>query len=189
MNEGTQTGIMRAEFTPVIVTWASSDLPKFTPSSAPLIPPGGSLPQTDSAILADGSAKPVSPLSSGSAVPSNSLSTGAKAGIGVGVAVGAIAVIAALVWFLLRRRRRRKEEGQLNTFEKAELHGEAVKESQRNVRAKELGEDGQVHEMGSPDKPVEIGADEPLELPAEFEGHEVRGDTRKSYIDTSDAKT
>ena len=93
------------------------------------------------------------------------------------------------MWFLLRRRRRRKEEGGQNTFEKAELHGETVKESRPEVRAKELGHDGQVHEMGSPDKPVEIGADEPRELPADFEGHEVRGDTRKSYIDTSDEKT
>jgi hypothetical protein len=89
----------------------------------------------------------------------------------------------------LRQRKRKKEEGEQSTFKKAELHGEAVTESQPEVRAKELGEDGQVHEIRTPDKPVEIGATELRELPAEFEGHEVRGDTRKSYTDTSDAKT
>lgn len=45
--------------------------------------------------------------------PQNSkgLSTGAKAGIGVGVSLGALAVFAAVMWFCLVHRRRRQSEG------------------------------------------------------------------------------
>ena len=173
------------------MTWASSDLNKFTPASAPLnqIPAGVSA----SATLTDATSRPLAPLNSASttpsSAPSSSLSIGAKAGIGVGVAVGAIAVIAAIVWFLLRRRKRRKEENGQPTFEKAELHGETVNTKQPEVKRNELGLDGHIHEIGSVDKPVEVGNAGAHELPTDFEGHEVRGDTHETDIDTSDAKT
>ncbi|KAI0141818.1 aspartic peptidase domain-containing protein [Xylariaceae sp. FL1272] len=46
----------------------------------------------------------------GSSSPSSGLSTGAKAGIGVAAAIGALAVIGALVFFFLRRRRQSSEK-------------------------------------------------------------------------------
>jgi hypothetical protein len=186
MNEGTRTGQMIAQYTPIIVTWANSDLPNFTPASAPLnlIPAGAA-----SATLTDETSRPVASLTSSSTATSSSLSTGAKAGIGVRVAIGAIAIIIAVVWFVLRRRRRRKEEDGQHTFEKAELHGETVDTKQPEVKRNELGEDGHIHEIGSADKPVEVGNAGVHELPTDFEGHEVRGDAQKVDTDTSDAKT
>ena len=173
MNEGTRTGQMVAQYTPIIVTWANSDLPNFTPASAPLnlIPAGDT-----SATLTHETSRPVAPLTSSSSATSSSLSTGAKAGIGVGVAIGAVAIIIAIVWFVLRRRRRRKEEDGQPTFEKAELHGETVDTKQPEVKRNELGEDGHIHEIGSAGKPVEVGNTGVHELPTDFEGHEVRGD-------------
>lgn len=41
---------------------------------------------------------------------SSGLSTGAKAGIGVGAALGAIAIIGLIAWFLLRRRKGKKDK-------------------------------------------------------------------------------
>ncbi|RMJ21095.1 hypothetical protein PHISP_08033 [Aspergillus sp. HF37] len=44
--------------------------------------------------------------------PDDELSTGAKAGIGVGVGVAGLIVLAAVVFFVLRSRRKRKAESQ-----------------------------------------------------------------------------
>lgn len=73
---------------PFIIAWASSDLNKFTPASAPL-------------VLTESTGGPGS---------SSGLSTGEKAGIGVGVAVGCIALIALLIFLLIFRRRHRQRQ-------------------------------------------------------------------------------
>lgn len=68
---------------------------------------GGLVPEgTDSP---EASGTPTS-ISSGNK-SKNGLSTGAKAGIGVGAALGALLIIGLLVFFLLRRRRQKKELG------------------------------------------------------------------------------
>lgn len=190
MNQGTLTGEMMAQFTPIIVTWASSDLAKFTPASAPLnLISAGDVSSARTAILTQTTSSSNATATPTSTSTSSSLSTGAKAGIGVGVAIGAFAVIAALVWFLLRRRRRRKEEDGNTTFEKAELHGETVDAKRLEVKRNELGADGDVHEVGNTDSPVELGNAGVHELPTDFEGHEVRGDAQIIDVDNMDVKT
>ena len=100
---------------PVGVFWKASDLPIFEPSYASAIAKrfnisftatstqSGPVPTSQTALPGPttGIPGPTSPAS-----PSPSLGTGAKAGIGVGAALGAL-VIAAFVLFLLRWRKRR----------------------------------------------------------------------------------
>jgi hypothetical protein len=182
MDKGSQTGLMMAQFTPIIVTWASSDLSQFTPASAPLLPPGAAAPATatvDTSGVPAGDGTGVAPLSSSSAAAnssSSSSSSGAKIGIGVGVGVGGTLLITLLAWFLLRRHKRRKGDNRQETYEKAELHGEASEKTQPDHKPTELGGDAQVHEMGVASKPTEVDATETHELPSGDAVHEVPGD-------------
>ena len=101
---------------PISVQWASSDLGDFTPSGAPTLvelsssissntntPPSEHTTQTSSDVV------PGPQGHSGSHAAGHDthkeLSTGAQAGIGVGVAIVGLALIAFGIWWLLRRRR------------------------------------------------------------------------------------
>ena len=173
---------MMAQFTPIIVTWASSDLPQFTPASAPLLPPGAaalaSVTNADSSGVPAGAGTGVAPIPSSSdqVTGSSGLSPGAKVGIGVGVGVGGTLVLGLIAWFLLRRRRKAKVHATKETYDKAELHGEASERREPGHRPTELGEDTQVHEMGVASKPSEFDAAELHELPSAEVVHEVPGD-------------
>ena len=106
------------EYPPITVAWASSDLSKFDPPSAPLlayrsayvtVSSAASEPtQQPGASATKHPAKATGSTASGTSTESGGLSTGAKAGIGVGIAVVALIAIGALVWFLLKKRKSRQ---------------------------------------------------------------------------------
>ena len=186
MDKGSQTGLMIAQFTPIIVTWASSDLPQFTPASAPLLPVGAAAPAS---VTADASSVPagdgpgVAPLSSTSSQAngsSSSLSSGAKIGIGVGVGIGGTLIIALLAWFLLYRHKKRKADSTQEEYGKAELHGEASEKVLPEHTPAELSGERQVHEMELASKPAEVDAAEMHELPSGDTAHEVPGNSAYS---------
>ena len=130
----------------IAVAWASHDLPKFTPSSAPLV-------QAKQA-----------------ASTSQSLSTGAKAGIGVGVAIAGIVLLALGIWALFRRKKKRKYEEQPFVDPKPELPGgDAEKKS--TILA-ELGQDRA--EVAGVGKPAELDPDVRHELEGDWHGHEAQ---------------
>ncbi|KAI1437682.1 hypothetical protein GGR50DRAFT_691949 [Xylaria sp. CBS 124048] len=54
---------------------------------------------------------PIGPITSNQPLPVNGISTGAKIGIGVGSALGAVAILLA-AWFIIYQRRRRRRRGQ-----------------------------------------------------------------------------
>ena len=84
------------------------------------------------------------------------MSTGAKAGIGVGVAIGALLLICGVV-LLLRRRRSKRKSGNSNM--PAEKDGAEVD------KAAMLDSDVQKHELEQPTQEMPIG-NEAQELPA-----------------------
>ena len=103
------------------MAWAASDLDNFQPTSAPLLAytenvplrPAASATGTSSST-STGSSTPKSD-SSASPTPGSDgggLSTGAAAGIGVGAALGAILVIASIVWAVFAKRKKNKRTNQ-----------------------------------------------------------------------------
>ncbi|KAK1066004.1 hypothetical protein LTR12_010413 [Friedmanniomyces endolithicus] len=71
---------------------------------------------------------------------------GATAGIGVGAALGGLALIALGAWLFLRRRKSRVAGGADNDHGKSELPGESA-EKQR-TKAGELSTRGEIFEFG-----------------------------------------
>ena len=82
----------------------------------------------------------------------NSPSTGAKAGIGIGVAFGALALFGLLIWAIFERRRRRKRDSTVPTTDQ-EYSDEQYSDHQnswvRTANAK--------HEMAQKSSPAEVG--------------------------------
>jgi hypothetical protein len=89
------------------LNWQSSDLPVTTDSATTIT-------------------KTLSVMNTGLMSPTatpNELSTGAKAGIGVGAAIGTLTVIGILAWFILRYRRTKLAAYQDSSSRASELEG------------------------------------------------------------------
>ncbi|PSN63257.1 hypothetical protein BS50DRAFT_624040 [Corynespora cassiicola Philippines] len=143
------TGLMVAE--PIIVGWMQSDLPSFpTPYASSLAQRIG-IPFTASPGSLSTLAPPTGTSSPETAGKSNSLSSGAIAGIVIGTA-SAIILGMALLWFVLRRRR---AAARLDDEPKAaEMEDEHAVLSMRKMFVggkwrSEAGEEGSRHEMES----------------------------------------
>ena len=104
----------------VVIYWQSTDLSLFEPKYASALANrlGLSFSPTAEPTAGVASAKPSAtsglPASTGMSEPSNgssSLSTGAKAGVGIGAALGALIVAAGIFFFYRRNRRRRGNQG------------------------------------------------------------------------------
>jgi hypothetical protein len=125
-------------FPTIQVAWATSDLPLFTPASAPIL---NNIPATSTA-----STKP--PPSGGIA----GLSAGTKAGIAIGVIVAALLLGGALAFFVIRWRRAKRNRQALTPSDahtKAELPGYGMEmHSPRHHPYAELGPEGTRSEMG-----------------------------------------
>ena len=104
----------------VRVRWVSSDLPLFTPASAPALPSSALASYGATAKPAKTSQQPANPttktIPAGAATSNGSqqspqhhsgLSTGAKAGIGVAVVL-AVLILLGIIFFTLRRTRKQK---------------------------------------------------------------------------------
>lgn len=97
--------------------------------------------------------------------PGPDITTGAKAGIGVGVTLGVIAVI-GVIFLLWRRRKKSKVTGPGETVDtseqgaglKHEKYGEPIHEKDSRGVKSELYTKDNVHEMQQP--PVELSAGE-----------------------------
>jgi hypothetical protein len=156
---------------PLSVEWASSDLSMFTPASAPLLAATQS-----SGILDLGSMAPVgteTPSQSSAVDHSSSLSTGAKAGIGVSVAVAGAMIIGALVLWFFRRRVMRKR-----------VHNPAANNAHPYVDGKvELPHDEA--EIRGPGIPVELGAmnQSPKEMDGETKANDLSAKTQMSPVE------
>lgn len=139
------------------IAWNSLDLSYLSSTSEMPSTSAGSAP-----TLATNAAATPSPV-----MPDSSISTGAKAGIGVGAA---LAVILLVVLGLIFWRRRRSSKStttdvQDTTFEKAELPGEGVH--------RELDGDGVKYESGGLSKPHEVGDNVRAELEGDWTGWEA----------------
>lgn len=103
----------------------------------------------------------------------NGLSTGAKAGIGVGCAAGFL-VLAGGLFLFFRRRKRVSGRGSKH------LQPEMLREKDGDAygRVAMLGDDGQYHEMGQPPAEMPAGI-EPRELSAAHGMTEMDGNKRR----------
>ncbi|ERF74581.1 hypothetical protein EPUS_00711 [Endocarpon pusillum Z07020] len=88
---------------------------------------------SSSTIIPSTSAAPPIPNSS-----PNSLSSGARAGIGVGVAVGALVILSAVFWFIRRRSSKRKSDQPTNPDHNDKDMTEPRKDTITNGRPSEL---------------------------------------------------
>ncbi|KAK5688046.1 hypothetical protein LTS10_000024 [Elasticomyces elasticus] len=141
----------------ILVAWASSDLASFTPASAPLL----QIIITTSTRVA------------GSDTPTG-LTAGAKAGIGVGAALGLIACVALGIWLLIRRRRSRavaQFASKDDSNDKAELPGQSVEK--KRPEATELGPNGEIFETSGYGLPAELEPHARYELEGGFHGYEA----------------
>lgn len=117
-------------FAPAItVTWVASDLESFTPASAPLL----QLREAAFTVSSSGN------RSTGSSQPNSSeLTTGSKVGIGIGVPIGVVLVIAISGCLMYRRSQR-----------SAKQHVSADPSIFLAESKPELGCESQVHEIDS----------------------------------------
>ena len=189
--QGATLATFVALFTPLMVTWASSDLNRFTPSSAPL--KGSAMSTSDISGSQSHSQKTHSnaPTSTSAAPKSKSttaapnpsgLNTGAKAGIGVGVSVFALCLFFIVFWSLRRRRNRQKINQPVDhpyVDAKAELPGKDNAKTPRS--AAELAADSNFGEMS--------GVDGALELEGSRQRHELYGDDGGHEVDASVTST
>ncbi|THY69758.1 hypothetical protein D6C86_08848 [Aureobasidium pullulans] len=86
--------------TPINVAWRSADSQSFTPAAAPVLAVASAWNLPTSTRTADTE-------TSSAVLSSDGLSTGAKAGIGVGVAAAVLILLGILLFFFLRRRKQR----------------------------------------------------------------------------------
>ena len=182
----THSGTFAALLPVVIAWWASSDLPFFTPASAPVLPTWR-IERYESSVAARSrsavatSTAATNPTSSNGSTPKSEsnasstehngagLSPGTKAGIAVGIVI-AVLIVLVVGFLVLRQRRRRTTNEESPTLQrrerkrpyldsKSELPASA-KSKQTTVGAAELG----------PKSPQELHADtEPQELAASQE--------------------
>lgn len=158
---------------PIVVAWQMQDLPLMPTAYASSLATkiGVSWSASTSASPASSSGLPSE--TGGSPAPTKGLSTGAKAGIGVGVVLGVAALIgASIIWWCLRRRRKAPEATEPETRETAELedhdnilagrkwflHGRWRNETAAEERQNEL-DSKTVNVVPGP--PVELDAGEP----------------------------
>ncbi|KXT18303.1 hypothetical protein AC579_971 [Pseudocercospora musae] len=87
----------------IAVTWAESDLPRFTPASAPVFMKNGIAVDTSTMTQTSTPTAPTAPTHT----PKPGLSTGALAGIGVGAGVVGLALLGAAIFLIIRSIRRR----------------------------------------------------------------------------------
>jgi hypothetical protein len=118
---------------PISVMWAQSDLTNFTPASAPLL-----VSETSAASVtrSTGGAEQASSASFGNSNGSDTptgLSTGAKAGIGIGVALGSAALL--VISFLVYRRRRRRRDAARNQRSANVQQGDPILQSEPKYTA------------------------------------------------------
>ncbi|TKA45173.1 hypothetical protein B0A54_04269 [Friedmanniomyces endolithicus] len=171
-------------FAPTIaVAWALTDLDRYTPASAPIFATDLTAATVRSSTATTISASQSSPTTSSSTLStpiqsSSSLSTGATAGIGVGAALGGLALIALEVWLFLRRRKSRAAGGADDNHGKAELPGESAEK--QHTKAGELSTRGEIFEFGGDARPAELEPDVRYELEGGFQGHEAGGTMRQS---------
>ena len=114
---------------PLTVAWASSDLRTFTPASAPILEISlTAITTSHDAATTTHQRTTNSPLTS--AEDHSSLSTGAKAGIGVAASIVGLCFFAAAAWFMFKRRTRQSQETQatsrLYIDSKTELSGDSA---------------------------------------------------------------
>ncbi|KAK3672204.1 hypothetical protein LTR78_007957 [Recurvomyces mirabilis] len=103
---------------PISVQWASSDLARFSPASAPVLvetqtsstASGRSTSSATASTTTSASSVDAAAATSSAATGGGGLSTGAQAGIGAGIGALALALIGLGIWFLLRRRRDKKSQ-------------------------------------------------------------------------------
>ena len=148
------------------ISWQSSDLSMFTPSSAPALP-GSKLSAWEVSVAVQ--ATHTSPSGKTDSASSNDqdagLSTGAKAGIGVGVAA-AVLLIIAIILLLMRRRKKRTavESSKTVTYldSKAELDNSG---RLRNAPATELPNE-EPKELATYEQPQQLSTNrEPPPIP------------------------
>lgn len=114
----------------------------------------------------------ISPITGATNIPDNAgssgeLSTGAKAGIGIGVSVAVLAIIGAVVFFILRSKRRKQASvpQELQAISPAtEKDIESSRSTDYSPPAQpifyEMPENTVVHEMSSNEMPMELPATE-----------------------------
>lgn len=152
------TGLFLVQYPPVTIAWQLSDLPNFKPPSAPLVTYRSASPTV---ILTLGpKTDDVVPAESPKATASHALSTEAKAGIGVGVVIGVLIVLALLGWALLKRRKRRNEI----PSDRSMPHENSPEKRHSSEASAEQGNDTQVtqtylaSEMGTDNTRAELDA-------------------------------
>ncbi|KAK5708303.1 hypothetical protein LTR97_000843 [Elasticomyces elasticus] len=156
-------------FPTIQVAWAVSDLPLFTPASAPVLQAQGST----------GSATSTPPPNT------KGISKSAWAGIGVGIGFACLfALIGVLIWWLVMRRRRNRlaKKPEMNTDQLQEAPGYELDSKRRHPYA-ELGDEHAISEL--PDKQGqgqihEADAEGPVfrhELEGDFTPVEVHGNS------------
>ena len=156
---------------PVVVGWRSSDLNLFTPRAAPAIFPASPTPWTTDPSPSSSISSPPRTTSHNrnAAKPtvthpsSNGLSTGAKAGIGVGVSIACLAAITAVILFLIFRRRRAS-----GTSSRVVANRTRTLMSEADSRSKPA-------EVHAHSRPVEADSIARSELDSGWQGVEVRG--------------
>jgi hypothetical protein len=102
-------------------------------------------------------------------VNSESLSSGAKAGIGVGIALGTSLLLALLGWFLImfkRRRRTRDADKFPDVRNRAELMTVVDQVPEQDARNEEPGDGGEATALEDM-PPVEMASDEAMPLEQE----------------------
>ncbi|KAF9634955.1 hypothetical protein BFW01_g5850 [Lasiodiplodia theobromae] len=121
---------------------------------------GASSTASSSLLLSSNAAAAAATSSTSTSNGSSSLSTGAKAGIGVGVAVGGLLLISGFIAaFVLRRRRRQKQSTKVP----------AVQEMPVNQEPPWAGPPGELHAESRQEMPVEeVQKEKPAELPAAY---------------------
>ncbi|KAK3708292.1 hypothetical protein LTR37_011557 [Vermiconidia calcicola] len=110
------TDLFEAYDWPIAVMWAESDLDKFIPASAPVLP---AMVAFTGAAITSPAVQDVHSTTS-SLAPSTTksearISTGAQAGIGIGVAVPATGLLAGIGYLLYRRRKRQRTRAAAKT--------------------------------------------------------------------------
>ncbi|KAK5163213.1 uncharacterized protein LTR77_010799 [Saxophila tyrrhenica] len=190
----------------VVVGWSTEDLSLFTPASAPILPQSAieafvspnkaaSMSTGGSGSSGSAGAPPASPSQTSESNQSQEqdheggLSTGAKAGIGVGAAVLAFLLLAGAFWIFRRKRagkssvqRARSQRPYVDS--KGQLEGNAVSRRDQEIvelPGKEAQEadsrpyvtfEGEPLEADSP-PPIPLASKPRWELEGGFRGHEV----------------
>ena len=133
---------------------------------------------TTGTVAASTSTAPATPTTTSTtptatSVASTGLSSGAKAGIGVGVSLGAIAVLAIAGFFLFRRRKRQQETAAAATTE--DTRHEKPELDANGIQPNPHGREDALHEVDAPLYGTEAGRHE-LKSDGENTRHELRSD-------------